>query len=217
MSEDLTFAAAVRAAESGNPEGNYQQVKGRVRNTRLLGAYGIPGDEWKQMAADVGLEGARWNDPRAQDAVAKRMFDLLYQKYGDWRLVAVAWKAGEEVADRVAQDPSLLKRKELAPLKDYVSQVMQRAREDIEVNEPMMPDGSPVDSARFQPTMRGMEPTQGSTRSPEDALRGILKGMRERVRNQNVAARAAEPSEELENAPAKEGVMDRLTGRGDNG
>lgn len=201
MSEDLTFAAAVRAAESGSPKGNYEQIKGHVRGTRLLGAYGIPGDEWSQMAADMGLEGARWNDPRAQDLVAKRYFDTLYRKYGDWRLVAVAWKAGENFADALTQNPSILNEPDYKPLKDYVGQVMRAAREDIEMNQPELPDGSPVEAGRFQPTLRGLEPTQSPTRNAEDSLRKILTGMRDRVRSR---AQAAEEQVEPEAEPQQQ-------------
>ena len=219
MSEDLTFAAAIRAAESGSSEGNYQQVKGKVRSARLIGAYGIPGDEWSQMAADVGLEGARWTDPRAQDLVARRVFDTLYRKYGDWRMVAVAWKAGEAVAARVAQDPSLLNEPSLKPVKDYVGQVMRAARDDIEMNQPQMPDGSPVDSGRFQPTMRGLEPTMARPqRNAEETLRGVLTGMRDRLR---ARVEAEEPEEPVEPTaePEQQGMVSRVRSAlgGDNG
>lgn len=209
MAEKHTLANAIKMAESGNSEGDYTKVGGLVRGARLIGAYQFPSDQWDQMAADVGLPGARWRDPRAQDLVARRTLDLLYQKYGDWRLVAVAWKAGEEIADLVAQDARLLDTEQLKPVKDYMRQVMEHARSDIEVNKPAQPDGTPIAPQRFQPTTQGLAREPRS--SAEDTMRGILQGMRDRVRAQT----PAQPEETAEAVEAeKPGLVDRMMGRG---
>lgn len=146
-----SFLRAMRMAESGSFEGDYRRVAGLVRNqARLLGAYGIPSDEWDAMAEDAGIPEARWQDARAQDFVARVVFDRLYTKYGDWRLVAAAWKAGEAVADAIAAEPKLLSHKELATLRSYVGQVMAYANEDQKTTKPLPPPGSaPADPAVF--------------------------------------------------------------------
>lgn len=214
MAERDTFATAIKMAESGSSEGNYTQIKGLVRDGRIVGAYGFPSDQWRELAADVGLEGARWSDPKVQDIVARRTFDLLYRKYGDWRLVAVAWKAGEEVADAVAAEPRLLDDDSLKPVKDYVRQVMGFARKDIEVHSPVGPDGQPIDQRRFQPSMRGLgseSVTAPTQKSAEEALRGVLRGMRDRVRAQT----PAQPEETAEALPEEEpdrNLSDRIKG-----
>lgn len=226
MSEVATFLSALRSAESGSAEGNYGQVTGRVRGVRLVGAYGIPSDEWSQLAADAGLSGARWRDPRAQDLVMSRTIEALYQKYGDWRYVAVAWKAGERVADAVWSDPSLLKRKELAPVKDYMSQVMRHAGEHIQMRNPTQPDGTPVDARRFQPTTAGLQPTDTAPptqKTPGDALRGILRAMKTRQMAQVDSQLSSEPAGDEPEQPGvpeepepqqQPGLMRRVMGLG---
>ena len=190
MSKDLSFTEAVRLAESGQFEGNYQAVQGSIRGTaRLLGAYGIPSDEWETLSADAGIPGARWQDPKAQDRVAKAAFDALFAKYGDWRLVAVAWKAGEEMADRVAADPSLLGNEKLRGLKAYVEDLMSKANESLVINRPTV-DGEElqgVEEEPFSSTVSDMTPNDGMQRpqgqsAPRDALTGLLRGMRDRQR-----------------------------------
>lgn len=179
MSEKTTFARAVKMAESGSFDGNYGAVRGLVRGSaRLLGAYGVASDEWSQIAEDAGLPGARWRDPKAQDVVAQATFDRLYAKYGDWRLVAVAWKGGEALADAVAVDPRIIEDRALAPLKGYASQVMRYASEDIKVNQPRNRDGSAISANRF-PISTDLAPADQvgvntGVRTAEDSLREML-------------------------------------------
>lgn len=223
MSEVGTFAAAIRTAETGSSRGDYARVHGRVRQGRLIGAYGFPSDEWQLMASEAGLAGARWGDPRAQDVVARRMFEALYAKYGDWRLVAVAWKAGEEVADRVAADPSLLNAEPMKAVKEYVRQVMSHAQDEIAVNLPADDDGNQIRPDRFQPTMRGLEatsPQAGGQSSAGDTLRGVLVALRDHQRTRAAAAEPAEAetdirmSESDQPQPAEgRSLFDRVRGR----
>ena len=192
------FAEGIRRAESGTADGDYQAVRGLVRGTaRLLGAYGIPSDNWAEMAEDAGLTGARWRDARAQDAVATATFTRLYAKYRDWRLVAVAWKGGEVLADAVADNPPILSDPSLKPVKGYATSVMQNVQEKITVN----PD-SGVEREFFPTTFDNMTPritvegevprgTVGGGDEAEDVLRRRLYAMRDRVRNQAVPDPAA--------------------------
>lgn len=197
MAEDRTFAAAIRRAETGSFAGRYDAVRGRVREgARLVGAYGFASDEWDRLAEETGYPGAQWRSQAAQDAVAKRTFDALYSKYGDWRLVAIAWKGGEELADKVAADPSLLSHEGLKPVADYMAQVMAYANEDLAINQPVSPSGEPISPSRFRSTTNGLGssgasvgPTTGG--SARATLTGMLRGMRAR----EIALGATEASE----------------------
>ena len=91
------FMASIRALESGNgdPKGKYSAVgvyTGRMG--RALGAYQIMSANWPNWAAQAGLPGADWRDPKAQDAVARYKMMQYYRNYGRWDAVAVAWFAG---------------------------------------------------------------------------------------------------------------------------
>jgi len=201
------FAKGIRMAETGTYEGSYQRVSGLVRGSnRLLGAYAIASDDWSALASDAGMEGARWKDPKAQDLVAKRTFERLYDRYGDWRLVAVAWKAGERLADAIANDPSILEHKKMAPVKSYARQVMKHAGKNLKVTKPTFRDGTPIPVEAFPSETDGMIPAgQDEAIAPQDAaettLREMLVAMRERERNLATAQPEA-PAAPVEEAPA---------------
>ncbi len=133
--------------------------------------------------------------------MARVVFDRLYTKYGDWRLVAAAWKAGEAVADAIAAEPKLLARKELATLKSYISQVMAYANEDQKTTKPLPAPGSaPVETlvpvadpdtadAVFPTDFTQMARSDGmgvpETRPPEEqALLRTLSALRDHRRRQ---------------------------------
>ena len=80
------FMAAIRRMESGSFQGNYRVVN----SIGARGAYQILTGNWASWAAQAGLPGADWRDPRAQDAVARYKMVEYYRKYGSWELVAMA-------------------------------------------------------------------------------------------------------------------------------
>ncbi len=101
------FATAVRVAEHGTDEKKHYLFYGDWlprAGTRLLGAYKIPAKQWAQLSAQAGVAGADWRDPNAQDVVAKEHFARLYNRYQSWEPVAVAWKAGEDLADAMVSN-----------------------------------------------------------------------------------------------------------------
>lgn len=196
MAEGPTFARAIKRAETGSFEGNYKSARVGQRPGRIIGAYGIASEFWDALAAQAGLEGANWRDPAAQDAVAESAFKALYEKYGDWRLVAIAWKAGEAVADAVAANPALLKDQRLVSVKEYAQKVMRFASEVVGTDQPTSPDGTPVRKKAFPINMdfalpapvEGEEsgtvaPQTVATQAPPSAahaLTGMLRAMKKR-------------------------------------
>lgn len=212
------FARAIRRAESDSDEGDYRRIRGMVRGQYpLLGAYAIAADDWHGMAADAGLVGASWTDQRAQDHVAKSAFKNLYSKYGDWRWVAMAWKAGEANTDVIRASPELLEDKTLTPLKEWVRGVMTNVQDAITVN--VGGDGDvPREAFRgdfddynvgqgFIPDTSA-RPIQyfnaGRGDAVEDTLRRRLYAMRERTRAMSVSEEGEEPVPE-ENVPVRRG------------
>lgn len=102
-----TFLAALRQHESGN---NYlargpviQNPNSRYYGERAYGAYQIMPGNWPSWAAQAGIPGADWRDPAAQDRVAKFKVTEYWNRYKDWRLVALAWWAGAGTSDKVVR------------------------------------------------------------------------------------------------------------------
>ncbi len=96
LDEIGTFMAAIRRKASGSLQGNYSQRRGDQ-----VGAYAIMRDNWSRLAALAGIPEADWRSASAQDSVARSAFSRLYNRYGDWRLVAIAWFDGAPAADEV--------------------------------------------------------------------------------------------------------------------
>lgn len=108
LGELETFMAAIRRLESGSFAGDYTRpgptvTSGQYKGERAFGAYQIMPGNWPVWSAAAGYKGAHYANKAAQDGVARFMFRQLYQKYGDWRLVAIAWFAGESRARRAAE------------------------------------------------------------------------------------------------------------------
>ena len=191
------FASAVRRVESSSPDGDYNQRKGMIRGVRIVGAYGIAEDDWPSMAAEAGIPGARWQDARAQDMAARATFERLYRKYGDWRWVASAWKAGEQKTDVLFSDPGLIEFPELIPVKSYVDAIMTNAREAITTSQDPVhgvsretfkttdEDFNPLGAEEFGSIGTTVNPNMvpgHPTSDVEEVLRRRLYAMRERVR-----------------------------------
>ena len=70
---------------------------------QALGAYGILDINWPVWSKQAGLQGAKWQDPNAQDAVAKYKVQEYFNMFGSWDLVSIAWFAGPETAKEVAK------------------------------------------------------------------------------------------------------------------
>lgn len=125
------FKAQMRIALTGvaDDRKSYEKVTGSVRGVALLGPYAIRSDEWAVLAAEAGIEGARWQDKGAQEAVINHQLTKLYNRYGGrWDGVAVAWQAGESAADRIVtgEEPiaSVIKGEGASALQGWVDDVI---------------------------------------------------------------------------------------------
>ena len=131
------FKASMRQAQVGVSEDKraYQKVVGQANGVPLLGPYAIRSDEWADLSAAAGIEGARWQDRGAQEAVMSHQLTRLYNKFdGKWDGVALAWKAGEDVAQRVVIEgepiASVIKGSGADTLQLYVNDVIQPIQDE---------------------------------------------------------------------------------------
>ncbi len=90
--ELMAFMMSVRRISSGSHKGTY---------TVVGGAYGIDATRWSTLARQAGLDGANFRDPAMQDYVAAWTMKRMFEKYGNWNLVALAWEQGEGAANAV--------------------------------------------------------------------------------------------------------------------
>ena len=95
------FMAGVRFVESGDTRGKYSHRQKPINGLRADGAYGFT--KWRDQAAAAGLPGANIKDEAAQDRVAANTFRYLFEKYGTWDLVALAWYTNEKTADQAKE------------------------------------------------------------------------------------------------------------------
>jgi hypothetical protein len=101
MSDLNNFMAAIRYAESGSWEGDYQQKRRDEYHNVVVGAYGFPLKKWAKITARAGLPNAPWQSRKVQDYVAGQMMSQLFNRYGSWELAALGWMGGTMSVDRV--------------------------------------------------------------------------------------------------------------------
>lgn len=96
------FLHAIGTIESGN---DYDAIGPQTsKYGKARGRYQIMEKIWPGWAAEAGIPGANWRDPKAQDKVASYKMSQYFKKYGRWDLVAVAWFAGPGRADKAARE-----------------------------------------------------------------------------------------------------------------
>lgn len=112
------FLAAIRQVESG---GNYS-----LYNTSGLsdasGAYQFISTTWGGYG---GYRNAAQAPPQVQDEKARMHATELFNRYGDWRLVAIAWYGGPGIADQVARGVDPGSPKGQGPYLAYGDKVMR--------------------------------------------------------------------------------------------
>jgi hypothetical protein len=96
-----SFLGAIRQHESG---GNYQ-IYNQSGLSNASGAYQFIGSTWKGLGGSTSS--AAEASPAEQDRIARAYALKLFQQFGSWKLVAVAWYGGSGVAEQVTrgQDP----------------------------------------------------------------------------------------------------------------
>ncbi len=180
------YMKSVRLRQGGSSEDTmlYEKVTGRSGDVALLGPYGIRSDEWGQLAEQAGISGANWRDKSAQEAVVRHQFTRLYNQYGGrWDAVSVAWKAGEEVANRVINDGNAIDKvvagDGASVLQAYVNDTMLDS-----VNEPD-PSTMAQRAVSYEPFANAglvnqqPEPIR-ETMNPRDAITNMLTSMRDK-------------------------------------
>lgn len=86
------FMAAIRHVETGGESDPYNAPSSDGYG---FGAYQISYENWDSWCAAAGLEvPAEWT-PENQDKVARNQMLTLYETYGNWHDVAVAWNGGD--------------------------------------------------------------------------------------------------------------------------
>lgn len=116
---DIYLEALKMQESSGNyqaqhtPEVITDIVTGKKIRVQAVGAYGILDINWtgtetqKSWAEQAGYKNADWQDPVAQDAVAKYKVQEYFNKYGSWDAVSVAWFSGEGNANKLVKNGTI--------------------------------------------------------------------------------------------------------------
>ena len=188
------FMGSMRVTQTGTNETKdlYQRVTGRAGDVPLLGPYGIRSDEWETLAGQSGLQGANWQDKQAQNAVVEQQLTRLYNQFeGRWDLVAVAWQAGEGVADRIANGETIDQvvggEGDVGVLQGYVNDVMATAQITPSKAKPSRERKGPFEQAALSSgpfANAPMEQTGNfkvqSKVKPETVISDVLTAMRDK-------------------------------------
>lgn len=191
-------AAVVRQVESGGDYNLEQPVRVGGRDDIKVGAYGILLSAWPQLANNIGIPGASWRDPRAQDRVAMSKMSFDADRLGSLDMVPVSWRFGYKVAkeltDRnITTVPAMGKNKDLRPIADY----MRSAEESMRATGPI--------SGQIRPPAGQASPPPKTTErtKAEGIIRDRILGMSGR---QTAAAPPTEPTPEPEPEFTPEGA-----------
>lgn len=160
------------------------------------GAYGITPENWRRWTTELGLTGAPWQSKQAQDMVAREKALQLYSRYGDWKLVALAWWGGTDLADDAATrgaDPSIPMMGEAAKVASGLGSAPTRTAVVSPVDEPQPLASEPQAETELVKAMRatGRMPEVRDPKQNEmhHLIAPILQGLSNAERN--AAARGA--------------------------
>jgi len=202
-----TFMGKIANAHTGVSKGREPEMMDRRSRdgARLIGKYGIRADEWDQLAAEAGLEGADMFDKFAQEAVMRYQFTSLYNRYGGrWDGVAVAWKAGTQAAEYIVNQGyainDVISSGNAGVLTSYVSEVKMDAQDRPEgFSDPqnVMSDG-PFVRQGDEPQQLQTQPVRSNARDPGQAVMSMLTSLR---KNQTSMAEQAMQDETVGETP----------------
>ena len=177
--KDLESAAyAIRRMESADDYQRQQDIRANGQNDRKIGAYGILESKWDGLAVSLGYTGARWQDRKAQDVIAKEKLLRDYKALESWELAVIAFRYGRPVADHF-KEQGILEPKDMENagyqgvgryLRDTRRGVSDPER-SIEGSLPTPPNGQ---KPRTQPNPQ--------RKRSEDVVRNRLLGMRDQQR-----------------------------------
>jgi hypothetical protein len=177
--KDLESAAyAIRRMESGDDYTRQQDIRANGQKDRKVGAYGLLESVWDGLAVSLGYTGARWQDPKAQDVIAKEKLSRDYKALGSWDLAVVSFRYGRAIADHFKRtgvlEPKDMENAGYKGVGKYLRDTRRGVSDPerrIEGSLPTPPDGKPV---RTQP------PPQ--RKKSEDIVRSRIIGMRDQQR-----------------------------------
>lgn len=173
--DDVMAAIRMRNGESSFEELNKEKGK------TTIGPYRIPVEQWDELATIAGIPGVPWYDRHAQTVVVRQQLTRLYNQYdGRWDVTAIAWEAGENVANRIAEGESI----EQVVAGDGATQLSQYVAAVAPAGETEMPDmsaqaitGSPLPNASMR--MDQPAPPKKST-TADDAIASVLTTLRDK-------------------------------------
>ena len=118
------FMRALGGQESG---GNYDATNNDAG--LMLGKYQISDDNWSKWAQDAGLPADAPLTPENQERVARHKMLEYYNKFGNWRDVAIAWYGGEKAvgySEEAKNRPQYANGNEYPSINEYADSVMSR-------------------------------------------------------------------------------------------
>ena len=181
--KDLESAAyAVRRMESAEDYTRQQDIRANGQNDRKVGAYGILESKWDGLAVSLGYTGAKWQDRKAQDVIAKEKLTRDYKALESWDLAVVSFRYGRAVADHFKEqgitEPKDMENAGYKGIGRYLRDTRRGVSDperSIEGSLPTPPNGQ---KPRTQPAPQ--------RKKSEDVVRNRILGMRDQQRKRGV-------------------------------
>jgi hypothetical protein len=170
--------SSLRLMESNGNYHKQQSVRVDGVMDRKVGAYGIMESRWSTLTSDLGYTGARWQDRKMQDIVAREKLERDYRTLGSWELAVVSFRYGMPMA-RGMMDNSLTEPRDIElagypKVASYMRDVRRYQKNEHPVEGKLPQSGIPED--RPNPTLK----------RSEDVIRRRLVSMRNAERGRKV-------------------------------
>jgi hypothetical protein len=184
--------SAVRMMESNGNYNAQQSVRVDGQVDRKVGAYGILESRWQTLTQSLGYGGARWQDNRMQDIVAREKLERDYEVLGNWELAVMSFRYGmpfaQAMSDRGYTEP---KDVELAGYKD-VAKYMRNVRRYQKEEHPV--EGKLNQPTPSSDTVSDANPTR---KRYENVIRSMLISMRDTEKGRSGANGSDEAVEQV--------------------
>ena len=177
--KDLESAAhAIRRMESAEDYERQQGIRANGQNDNKVGAYGILESKWDGLAVSLGYTGARWQDRKAQDVIAKEKLLRDYKALESWDLAVVSFRYGRAVADHFKEqgitEPKDMENAGYKGVGRYLRDTRRGVQDPERSIEGSLPSPTNEPSPRTQPAPQ--------RKKSEDIVRGRILGMRDQQR-----------------------------------